>query len=214
MGDIDVGDFNKSRGILIAWSCLVLTLWFFEADLTSFKLLGNEISLKRNHEHVWLLMAFINLYLLMRYAQRLPKGFYKFSDQMDGLYNNLLCRYGLGVGRRNLKRQPKAYGEHVEYLESKAVMAYMEKSDAPSYLSRKDRTRTQILHHYKTKDSKGNIAQQWRVGAWVVPRKAEAYCMKAVAVLLGAFTVPWFTDLFAPLILGMASTLTAIFVWY
>ncbi len=214
MGDIDIGDFNKSRSFLIAWSCLVFSLWFFEADLTSFKLLGNEISLKRNQEHVWLLMAFVNFYLLLRYVQRLPKGFHKFSSDMDAIYNDLLCRDARSAHERNKEEGATSAGETIEYLKSKARMAYLDKDDAPTNLSREDRTRVELEHFYRVTNKSGDSKEQWGRTSWPVPSKMKAYFLKVTAVVIGAFTVSWFTDFFAPLGLGIASTFTAVCIWY
>jgi hypothetical protein len=90
MHETDSPDVNKARGFLIGYSVLVLLLWFFGADLTEFKLLGNEIKMHQNGQHVWFVLGFINVYLWFRFLQRLPDRALMFDGKMHFILDNML----------------------------------------------------------------------------------------------------------------------------
>ncbi|NMX72649.1 hypothetical protein HBO23_06685 [Pseudomonas sp. WS 5532] len=86
----DEGDFKKARGFLLTYSALVLALWYFGADLTQFKLMGNEIKLQHRTESAWLVLAIINLYFWFRCYQRVPPLGLYFDEPMNSLYDSAL----------------------------------------------------------------------------------------------------------------------------
>ena len=45
----DEGDYKKARGFLFTYSCLVVGLWYFKAELTQFNLMGVTLALSLIH---------------------------------------------------------------------------------------------------------------------------------------------------------------------
>lgn len=103
VGETDTPDFNKARGYLIGFSTVVLLLWYFGADLSTFKLLGNEIRLKENVQNVWMVLAGINAYLWLRLYQRTPEGSFRFDLTMHDLYEKTLIRVVRRLGKKQMR---------------------------------------------------------------------------------------------------------------
>lgn len=103
----DESDFKKARGFLLTYSALVLALWYFGADLTQFKLMGNEIKLQHRTESAWLVLAIINIYFLARCYQRIPLLGLYFDEPMNDIYDSALVWSALWWKRLELKKRVK-----------------------------------------------------------------------------------------------------------
>ena len=101
----DGRDINKARGFLLTYSALVLALWYFGADLTQFKLMGNEVQLHQRTNSVWLVLAGLNAYFWFRYYQRMPPESLNFDKPMDGLYEESLEWLALKLDFKELKQK-------------------------------------------------------------------------------------------------------------
>ena len=109
----DEGDFKKARGFLLTYSALVLALWYFGADLTHFKLMGNEITLQHRTESAWLVLAIINLYFWFRCYQRVPTLGLYFDNPMNDLYDSALLWSALWWKRLELNKKVQAnFADH------------------------------------------------------------------------------------------------------
>lgn len=92
--DVD-SDFKKARAFLIAYSTLILLLWYFSAELSAISVFGNTIKFKENTNNAWLIASFVNLYFLLRFIQRSPVGSFAPDDDLrrtTDLSLILLCR--------------------------------------------------------------------------------------------------------------------------
>lgn len=110
--DVDEGSFKKSRSLLLAFSSLVLILWYFKAELSTISVLGNSVRFTANIEHVWLLLAMVNAYLLLRFVQHLPDGWQQQGAKVEKYFESMLihllritrARENYQVARADLER--------------------------------------------------------------------------------------------------------------
>jgi len=229
----DEGDFKKARGFLLTYSALVLALWYFGADLTQFKLMGNEIKLHQRTESVWLVLAALNAYFWLRFVQHVPAGGFRFDNAMNNLYNRALVRAALCVKHFELRKCVKSTlinkhppGENAKYVRSYGYLTCYERMKE----DRRDQPEEEIeLHHYsREKRTEMKLSANYKYtqgGEWVkfgdnirldayVPNRAFSWAVKSYATVAGAFVTPWFTNHIAPLVFGLISTGFALWKWY
>ncbi len=227
----DEGDFKKARGFLLTYSALLLALWYFGADLTQFKLMGNEVKLQHRTESVWLVLALLNMYFWFRYYQRLPCLGLFFDKPMNELYDASLIWSATNLKRRALYKNlyasfAKDYnsvGEITIGLPEVKPTAYFTlsvtkaKNGGPAQLhqlSRIDRTTLELRLPYARKT--GN---NWNNNAGFgyikyKPSLRITFPIKAFTIIRGSFITPWFTDHVAPLVFGGISIILALYKWY
>jgi len=91
MDAMDVeSDFKKSRAFLLTYSTLLLLLWYFSVDLRAFSFLGVSIGIRDNVQNVNLVAALGDLYLLIRFFQKSPRGCFKPNDGMISVFESTL----------------------------------------------------------------------------------------------------------------------------
>jgi len=91
MDAIDVeSDFKKARAFLLTYSTLLLLLWYFSVDLRTFSFLGVSIGIRDNIQHIHLVAALGNLYFLIRFYQKSPRGCFKFNEDMISVFESAL----------------------------------------------------------------------------------------------------------------------------
>jgi len=229
MGDTDSPDFNKARGFLIGYSMVVMLLWFFGADLTKFKLMGNEIALHQNIQHVWVVIAMINIYLWFRFLQRLPERGLGFDEKMHEVLDECLiasCR--LFHKRRAFKRAANEVAEgsdgkllrlkmsgHLPYrdnLEQEQGRGEFSPTGPWDY-SYPNRAK---VHFSFTRTIDGPERFSISVGGngyEAIPSKTLYRATIAYAFVKGAVGKSWFTDNIWPLMFGCFSIGAAIFKW-
>lgn len=226
----DGRDFNKARGFLLTYSALVLALWYFGADLTQFKLMGNEVQLHQRTNSVWLVLAALNAYFWFRCYQRLPAGGLYFDNAMDQLYVKSLEGVTLFMGRRKLNRKILSDLASRDRAEAPFTIGsyYTQISQRPL---RKDKTLTAKKETLKSR----LLLEKYRVkmfmqvkyrfksdNGWTDSESSDYFDLHAVltwpvkmfVILKGALITPWFTDHIAPLLFGGMSTAFALWKWY
>jgi hypothetical protein len=100
--DFDEGSFPKARGWLLAFSSVLIALWFFDADLTSVSLLGTKIEFRRNTEHIWLIALAINFYLMLRFNQHQPNISYSSSAEYQRYYESFMLSSMLQLKHKSI----------------------------------------------------------------------------------------------------------------
>ncbi|WP_392522447.1 hypothetical protein [Pseudomonas sp. YQ_5] len=225
----DGRDFNKARGFLLTYSALVLALWYFGADLTQFKLMGNEVQLHQRTNSVWLVLAVLNAYFWFRCYQRIPPAGLHFDKAMDGLYEASLRWVALTLSRRQLKK--KIVSEVAKRSSAGAAFKILSYATQLSYRPTRDLSKRQrgvgiksriFLHEYRVSvyliaKYQYKSDERWLDGEGVEYRVMNiliTWPIKVFIVLRGAFITPWFTDHVAPLLLGFFSTAFALWKWY
>ncbi|CAK14617.1 hypothetical protein [Pseudomonas entomophila] len=235
MGDTDTLDFNKARSYLIGFSTLVLLLWYFGADLSTFKLLGNEIKLKENVQNVWMVLAGINVYLWLRLYQRSPEGSFQFDLAMHELYEKTLIAVMKRLKKKEMREHalklieetPGNAQEKIKLLSftPKGRMTYVERPTPPSR-EKPDRltmirklesdVRNEINYgfyiHYTVDNNDHH--QQGGQGFITTPSSLVAKLVQWYVFARGAVVSPWFFDQITPFALGGMSIGVAIFKWY
>lgn len=226
----DEGDFKKARGFLLTYSCLLLAMWFFQANLTQFNLMGVSLTLEHRKESIWLVLAFLNAYFWFRFWMRVPRHECRFDEPMHDLYDAALVWLSVGLKRRALKRLadqqfPLRYppGERMKISgyngeatgRSTLAEAQEHDSDAPELHD--------LAHQFRNKLILRARYSYTEKGEWVPfpghacldyqPSRVMTWAVKAFVIVKGAFVTPWFTDRIAPLVLGGVSTGIALWKW-
>lgn len=235
VGETDTPDFNKARGYLLGFSTVVLLLWYFGADLSAFKLLGNEIKLKENVKNVWLVLAGINFYLWLRLYQRTPAGSFRFDLPMHDLYEKTLIKVVRRLSRRKMHAHVlEAIGTAPETVAGEVVikritstgrMAYyynlttsQQESDDRLYKIRDfpHAHRNEVVFTCTVNYNVGSSNQTQRGGnAFVtLPPLWVTTLVKWYVFVRGALVSPWFFDHVTPFVLGVASIGVALFSWW
>lgn len=227
----DEGDFKKARGFLLTYSALVLALWYFGADLTQFKLMGNEIKLHQRTESVWLVLAALNAYFWFRLYQHIPRNGLYFDESMNDLYDTTLVWFGRKIRRRELAQFAKAtfasshttsekmkvtwYGGRATGRDTLEEERRHNGPETPELhqLSRGKRTAMNLRVGYKYME-KGEWSQfPTYISLPYEPNAAVTWPVKALTIVIGAFVTPWLTNYIAPLLLGGISTGFALWKW-
>lgn len=235
MGDTDTPDFNKARSYLIGFSSVVLLLWYFGADLTAFKLLGNEIKLKENVQNVWMVLAGINAYLWMRLYQRTPEGSFRFDIAMHDLYEKTLIEVMKRLQKKQMRKHVLEQVIDSNYKEDggfklvgftpKGRMTYLTRPtpqgrEAPDRLtvirSMPPAYRNEIGYSFFVRYNVGSSEhnQQGGQGFVTAPSRLVATLVEWYVFIRGAIVSPWFFDHVTPFLLGIASIGVALFKWY
>ncbi|WP_219273314.1 hypothetical protein [Pseudomonas sp. Xaverov 83] len=224
----DEGDFKKARGFLLTYSALVLALWYFGADLTEFKLMGNDIKLHQRTESVWLVLAALNAYFWFRFVQHIPSGSFRFDRPMNHLYDRALITAAIWTKHFELKRcveRVRVPNEEVKFNRGYAELTCYDRLKQ----DRREQPESEIqLHDYsRAKRTEIKVSGHYRYtdgGAWVrsghyvrleayVPSAPVTWTVKVYSTIKGAFVTPWFTDHIAPLVFGLISTGFALWKW-
>lgn len=227
----DEGDFKKARGFLLTYSALVLALLYFGADLTQFKLMGNEVRLLHRADSAWLVLAAVNIYFWFRYFQRLPTSGLYFDEPMNDLYDKTLVWAAWKLKRRDLNIDAQRH--FAENYDNKLKMRldhptveatarrtievdkiqHGEDATELQYLSREERTSVTLHATYAVfkDDAWKPYAGYGRVT--YKPGARLTWTLKAFTTVRGAFITPWFTDYIAPLVLGGISIGAAFWKW-
>lgn len=103
--DFDEGSFPKARGWLLAFSSLLIALWFFGAELKALSVLGTQIEFRRNTEHIWFVAFAINAYLLLRFYQQQPDVSYSGLKEYKSYYAGYIRSIMLWLNRRSIEKE-------------------------------------------------------------------------------------------------------------
>lgn len=235
MGETDTPDFNKARGYLIGFSTVVLLLWYFGADLSAFKLLGNEIKLKENVKNVWLVLAGINVYLWLRLYQRTPAGSFRFDLPMHDLYEKTLIKVVRRLSKLKIYAHvldgitngPAAVTGAVVILRvaSTGKMAYHFNASVKEKGADHKLSMIRDFPHDHRNRVMYTCTVSYRVGSSdhtrsggrpfvILPPLWVTKLVKWYVFVRGAFVSPWFFDHVTPFVLGVASICVALFSWW
>lgn len=228
----DEGDFKKARGFLLTYSCLVVALWFFKAELTQFNLMGVSLTLAHHKESIWMVLALLNAYFWFRFYQRLPPNALYFDEPMHDLYDSALVWLGSKWKRRALIRLAKqkfdAFGTPLEQFmvcsihgeatgrSSLAEEQRHQGDEAPDLhqVSREYRTQMYVQVGYNYTEQGKWLPMPYFEGFHYRPSIVITWTAKTFVFVKGAFVTPWFTDYVAPLVLGGLSIAIALWKWW
>lgn len=235
MGETDTPDFNKARGYLIGFSTLVLLLWYFGADLSTFKLLGNEIRLKENVQNVWMVLAGVNAYLWLRLYQRTPAGSFSFDLAMHDLYEKTLIEVMKRVDKKKIQDHvfkqitgspgPLPGEIKLHKFTATGKMTHHERAPRKNAASADklamvrnldSTTRNEISYSFYIHFTVHGNEHQQSGGQILVatPSRFVARLVKWYAFVRGAIVSPWFFDHVTPFVWGCMSISAALFNWW
>lgn len=229
----DEGDFKKARGFLLTYSVLVLALWYFGADMTQFKLMGNEIQLHQRTNSTWLVLALVNVYFWFRCYQRVPNLGLYFDGPMNNLYDKTLV---WGAENLKLKRRALRKGAQEQFAKNhnpprtmhinvykawttaqsdleEAQRIHGDEAPELHQISRSTRAKMRFSVRYTIHENGQPTSLTGGLHLDHEPSAFLTWPVKAFTIARGAFVTPWFTDHIAPLVLGGISTLLALWKW-
>lgn len=239
--DNDAGDdVNKPRGMLMAYSTLVLLFWFFSADLRSFSFLGNAISFRGNVNHLWLVIFIVNVYFVIRFYSRIPNGSFRLDSGMHEVYDGVLTSFVKVFYRRHFYNEFHARQKHITKIDSVDGLysrmrlslqvpchkdLKLENRNNPSVkieiheLSYETRNKLMPIMTYGGHERESN--ESVRFGPWPNHVDLDAFTPPVIfcrfvlfVTLLRGFVVrPWLTDLIFPLAVGGFSACVAFAMW-
>lgn len=224
--EVDSPDYNKARGFLIGFSLLVLLLWFFGIDIAKLKVMGSQLELHRNGEYVWLIVALVNAYLLLRFFQRLPERALKPDARMHEVLDECLvsiCRrfYKRDATRFAQKEMEKDDGVPVKILNLRmsGLLVYhqeMEKMQSEPYGAKYPWNygypeRAEVSYSLTKRYLRGQerVVSSGGSRYEITPNRPLYFLIYFYAFLKGMAGKPWFTDNVCPLLLGVASVSAA-----
>ena len=224
--DVD-GDFKKARAFLLAYSTLILLLWYFSVDLRAFSFLGVPIGIRDNIKNVHLVAAIGNAYFLLRYFQKAPKGSFKLSDEMIVVFEDTLkalVPYAY-ISRLNslMRSVVDSKDARIEYrtLEKKVTMGHQLSKDRTSIinfwywgnadLARRVEVSIDIGFMYAKDGHKqvGRVEDERIIPAYTLVLICQAY-----AFVKGSLTTSWFTDYILPVIYALAAIGVFLNAWW
>lgn len=231
MSDIDESSFPKARSLLLAYSGVVLALWFFGAKLEQFQLMGTAIQLNERVDQAWLILALLNLYLLVRYCQRLPPMALRFDARMHQLYSASLSWGVIRLKHFAMKRaldqrfaNEPVHARGLKVVRGKAYLTCYDKIKADNaknagagdirFVTRPYRTEMKLVVEYAVdgKSDPSGYNRTLQLGIYEPPA-CVTWPIKAFVIIRGAFVTPWFTDFVAPLLFGVSSTLASVYMY-
>ncbi|QKL03186.1 hypothetical protein GEV39_18210 [Pseudomonas sp. NY5710] len=230
MHEVDSPDYNKARGFLIGFSLLVLLLWFFGIDIAKLKIMGSQLELHRNGEYVWLVVASINAYLLLRFYQRLPERALKPDASMHKVVDECLismCKrlYKRDANRFAQKALEEDEGVPVKILRLRmgGLLSYHEEIERVqsdqcgakhpwnySYPERAELSYSLIKVYIRRGEQVTSHGGRRYI---VTPHRVIYSLIFMYAFFKGLLGKPWFTDNVIPLMLGILGVSVALSQW-
>ncbi|MFV3334088.1 hypothetical protein ACNFIA_24405 [Pseudomonas sp. NY15437] len=230
--DID-SDWKKARAFLLAYSTVVLLAWYFSADLNSISMMGVSIKIKDNAHNVWVIIAIINIYLLLRYIQKLPKQSIIPNETMRRVTENVLMERAIIFHKRKLIKEimeseaqteydPKLAIQKVIRIQPCCQMLYREKHELmkdANFPPSINQLRHQYKHTislsipftYQAKDQ-GVVTSSGYQTDLTPNAILVAYC-EIYGFIKGALFTPWLSEYILPIIFAIASSTAAIYSW-
>lgn len=228
MDAIDVeSDYKKSRAFLLTYSTLLLLLWYFSVDLRAFSFLGMSIGIKDNIQNAHLVAALGNLYLLIRFLQKSPKGSFKLNEDMISVFESALKTiapyiYISRLGAAMLKYAGQV-GIDIKPLKvhKQVTMGHQLSDDYPSILKFLQYRNPELakLTELSFDISFSFIADEKEKShvirnELIVPNVFLVRTCQTYALVKGSFTTSWFTDHILPMIYASLAIILFANTWW
>lgn len=224
--DVD-SDFKKARAFLLAYSTLILLLWYFSVDLRAFSFLGVPIGIRNNIKNVHLVAAIGNSYFLLRFFQKTPKGSFKLNDEMITVFENALkfvVPYAYIFKLHSWMLPSEDAGKiDIQYrtLEKKVTMGHQLSRDRTSILgylyygnsNLAQRVELSInLAFVYLKEGEQHIGRV--TDKRIIPAYALVFICQVYAFLKGSLITSWFTDYILPIVYALAAIGVFVSTWW
>lgn len=229
--DVD-SDWKKARAFLVAYSTIVLLAWYFSADLNTISMMGVSIQIKDNIHNVWIVIAAINLYFMIRYVQKLPNEYRSPSEAMIKAFEAELIKNTFQHNEKEIRNQI-TNDEHskeirdfplkkiIEIFPDGEMKYRLQRQDAddtyevpsPAALRRSMRNRVSYGLHYSYESTDGRRISASGQGQDIDPTRGTTLRSLIVGYTKGALFTPWFTDSILPLLFGYSAYSVSLFSW-
>ncbi|MBV7569559.1 hypothetical protein [Pseudomonas sp. PDM27] len=228
MDAIDVeSDFKKSRAFLLTYSTLLLLLWYFSVDLRAFSFLGVSIGIRDNIQNVHLVAALGNLYLLIRFFQKSPRGCFKLNEDMISVFESVLKTIApYAYIRRLALAMYKSAGQAKDDVKlvkiyKQVTMGHQLSDDYSSILKfiqyrnpeLAKRTELSFDISFSFIAAEQEHTQIIR-NELVVPNIFLVRICQLYALTKGSFTTSWFTDYILPVLYALLAIILFVNTWW
>ena len=227
-------DWRKARGFLITFSFATLLAWYFSADLGKLPIAGASLTIKANAEDVWLVIAAVNIYFILRCIQKFPpekslpdnatrEGFEKTLISLTNLvYRDYYVRY-IEIKHRESPALRKSRHTTITRINPRSVMLYkldFESQDKNSPLYRQEdhfrrlhgnTIRASLPYCYENTNGEHGASSGYVLD--LTPNTHTVLLAKILGWPRGFLLTPWMTDYIFPLLLGLGSTAAALCAW-
>ena len=227
-------DWRKARGFLITFSFDTLLAWYFSADLGKLPIAGASLTIKANAEDVWLVIAAVNIYFILRCIQKFPpekklpdnatrEGFEKTLIWLtDLVYRDYYVRY-IEMKNREFPAQRKSRHTTIIEILPRSMMLYKfdlanQDENSPLYqqadqlrLLHGNTIRVSLPYSYESNDGESGVSSGYNLD--LTPNLYTILFAKIVGWPRGLIFTPWMTDYIFPLLLGLGSTAAALYTW-
>ncbi|MEM4005848.1 MAG: hypothetical protein QXM43_09515 [Desulfurococcaceae archaeon] len=229
--DID-SDWKKARAFLVAYSTVVLLAWYFSADLNTISMMGVSIQIKANAHNVWLVIAAINLYFMIRYVQKLPNEYRAPSESMIKAFEAELIKNTFQHNENKIRNQiinnenskdirDFPLKKIIEIFPDGEMRYRLQRQDAddayealsPATLRKSMKNRISYGLHYSYESTGGDRITASGQGQDIDPTFGTTVRSLIVGYTKGALFTPWFTDSILPLLFGYSAYSVSLFSW-
>lgn len=220
--DFDEGSFKKARSFLLAFSSLLLVLWYFKAEMSTLSILGNSIKFTANTENVWLVLSIVNAYFFFRFIQHLPP---KWSDQGETatkLYERNLIRATQALYRSaNIRSAMEHFDADPEHRTSKDIKihptGYMnyQVSQGPTGAMDGDPKSSVVQFTLRCtyKSENGYLCTVDGYLNRVEPHRMIILYSRIAGFTQSIFLSPWFTEHVFPMLYALTATAMSVWRW-
>ncbi|MFJ2334456.1 hypothetical protein [Pseudomonas helleri] len=220
-------DFKKARAFLLAYSTLILIVWYFSVDLKGFGYLGVAMDIQDNLEDVHLVTAIGNFYFLLRFFQKAPKGSFKLNSDMVSVFEEALksiAPYIYFFRLRScvfLDENPSGCSIDYRTIEKKVTMCYQlpeGRSSIIKYwyhwnpgLAERVELSIDLVFFYSKNGQRvlGRVHDKRIIPAFMLVLICQVY-----AFVKGSFTISWFTDYIFPILYALAAISVSLAMWW
>lgn len=227
-------DWRKARGFLITFSFATLLAWYFSADLGKLPIAGASLTINANAEDVWLVIAAVNIYFILRCIQKFPpeksfpdnatrEGFEKTLISLTNLvYRDYYVRY-IEIKHRESPALRKSRHTTITRIHPRSVMLYkldFESQDKDSPIYRQEdhfrrlhgnTIRASLPYYYENTNGEHGASSGYILD--LTPNTHTVLLAKILGWPRGLIFTPWMTDYIFPLLLGLGSTAAALCAW-
>lgn len=219
--DFDEGSFKKARSFLLAFSSLLLVLWYFQAEMSTISILGNSIKFTANTENAWLIISIANAYFFFRFVQHLPPGWMDQGEVATKLYEKTLISTTQTLYRRiNIRSAMEHFESDPDHRTSKNIKihptGYMDYYASTGSSTAIDGRRTNVILFALRCTYKADNGMFCTINGYqnrVDPHRLIVFYSRIVGFIKSLFLSPWFTEHVFPLAYALVATGAGLVRW-
>lgn len=214
--DFDEAGFKKARGFLMAFSTLIIVLYYFSVDLNSISILGNSVHFTENRERAWLALLVVDVYLFFRYVQQFPDSEWYPDKEMHGAFQSILVAISKKIYYRRLfeavVENRQGDGVEVVSISPQGHLNHQEDfSDSPVKVDRCDIT---FSISYRMYTGVPQLGGGTGVQLEITPNRLLVILSRMLAFARVVIFKPWFLEHMFPVVYAGIAGCLAFMKWW